>query len=64
MWNNTWSQPFAEEQDTVDTDAQPDAANQQVEYAFEGFTVEFSEKVALLAPSSIGTNQQKRHDEP
>jgi hypothetical protein len=42
---------FAEEQDSSEEGAASD--NQEPEYTFEGFTVEFSEKIVLTPPVAV-----------
>lgn len=40
-----WARPFDEEEDS--TEAEDSSSSQEPEYVFEGFTVEYSERVIL-----------------
>jgi hypothetical protein len=42
-----WGRTFSEEDDDTD-DGDETSATDDVEYTFEGFNIEFSEKVALM----------------
>jgi hypothetical protein len=48
---------FAQAQDPIDESSSGD--RQEPEYIFEGFTVEFSEKI-MLTPLTIGQNSQHK----
>lgn len=49
--------PFAEEQDPPEEGGSSD--NREPEYTFEGFTVEFSEKI-MLTPMAVSQKTQER----
>jgi len=45
--------------DASDTEIEDETENESVEYVFEGFDVEFSEKVTLMPISVIGTHSER-----
>lgn len=51
-----WTRTFTEDEEDGDTDEGDETSSaNDVEYTFEGFNIEFSEKVALMPAAAAGS---------